>query len=207
VKGMEKAAEVSQKVAQSDEAAKAAKASKKAAQGTEATQGVVKAAESIEKGAGTTSAVQRAEKEAAQQAGAVARVAKGSKVEGVERGVESVANTISLQEIKISQEGICGIRKHLATMDADRANEIMIKRLENIASGKARPTDIDLNFYAHELREMELMKQGIGYSEAHKRALREYGVEYKRGYGSQLYTQEAIEAGDKWYKELAGVKK
>jgi hypothetical protein len=144
--------------------------------------------------------------QAAQQAGA-AGVAKGGKVEGVERGVESVANTISLQEIKISQEGICGIRKHLATMDADRANEIMIKRLENIALGKARPTDIDLNFYAHELREMELMKQGIGYSETHTRALREYGVEYKRGYESQLYTQEAIEAGNKWYKELAGVKK
>jgi hypothetical protein len=82
-------------------------------------------------------------------------------------------------------------------MDFDQANQVMIRRLRDITSGTIKPTNVDLNFYAHELREMELMKRGMKYPEAHARALREYGIEYKEGYEFQLYTQEAIEIGDK----------
>ncbi len=86
---------------------KAAKASKKVAQGTEATQGVAKTAASIEKGAGTASAVQRAEKGAAgaakagkevqpaQQAGEVVEAAKGSNQKKA---------TVKKTEVLLSQE-------------------------------------------------------------------------------------------------------
>ena len=46
------------------------------------------------------------------------------------------------------------------------------------------------------------MKQGMKYPEAHARSLREYGIEYKTGYESKLYTQEAMKEGDAWYKSL-----
>ena len=122
-----------------------------------------------------------------------------AKVEQAEVGkstAQKIFTESSLQEIKISSGGIQNIERHLATMDVDRANQVVIKRLKDIASGTLKPTNVDLNFYAHELREMELMKQGLKYPEAHKRALSEYGIAYKKGYEVQLYTQEAIEAGD-----------
>lgn len=87
-------------------------------------------------------------------------------------------------------------------MDFDQANQVMIRRLRDITSGTIKPSNVDLNFYAHELREMELMKQGMKYPEAHVKALKEYGIEYKKGYEAQLYAQEAMKEGDAWYKSL-----
>ena len=92
-------------------------------------------------------------------------------------------------------------------MDFDRANQVMIKRLEDIVTGTVKPTNVDLNLYAHKLRKMELMKQGMEYSSAHRRALAEYGIEHKRGYESRLYSKEALEAGDKGFKKEVTSKK
>ncbi|MHA7877915.1 MAG: hypothetical protein ACX93T_03280 [Bacteroidota bacterium] len=89
----------------------------------------------------------------------------------VAKVAQRAAHAISLQEIEISEEGVRNIKRHLATMDADLANAVMLKRLEDIASGMRTPTNIDLNFYTHELKEMELIQQGLGYAEAHERAL------------------------------------
>ena len=63
-----------------------------------------------------------------------------------------------LKDIKIGHEDIANIEKHLATMDYDKANEVMIERLKDIASGTEKPTTVDLNFYAHQLRERELIR-------------------------------------------------
>ena len=113
-----------------------------------------------------------------------------------QQGWGKAAKDVSGKQIKISSEGIESIERHLATMDFDQANQVMIKRLKDINSGVVQPTNVDFNFYSHELREMELMKQGMKYPEAHARALRDYGIEYKKGYEAQLYTQEAINLGD-----------
>lgn len=122
------------------------------------------------------------------------KVVRGAEAaEGVGKAVKRAAN----QEIKIASEGIQNIERHLATMDFDQANQVMIKRLKDIASGTLKPTNVDLNFYAHELREMELMKQGMGYTEAHAKALKEYGIAHKKGYKAQLYTKKALREGDK----------
>lgn len=96
---------------------------------------------------------------------------------------------------------------YVATMDFDQANQVMIKRLKDINSGTLKPTHVDLNFYAHELREMELMKQGMKYPEAHAKALQEYGIAHKKGYESRLYTQEAIDKGKAWFENEAKFKK
>lgn len=76
-----------------------------------------------------------------------------------------------------------------------------------IASERLCTPNVDLNFYAHELREMELMKQGVGYTDAHRRALKDYGIEYKKGYEAQLYTKEAYDAGEAWFQNEAKFKK
>ena len=72
----------------------------------------------------------------------------------------------------------------------------MVSRLEKIAKGKMQATVTDLNFYAHELREMELMSKGMSYKVAHVQALKDYGIEYIRGFEKHLYTPEALKAGD-----------
>ena len=48
---------------------------------------------------------------------------------------------------------------------------------------------------------MDLMKKGMKYPEAHAKALKEYGIEYKKGHEFQLYTQEAYDAGQgqEWF--------
>lgn len=74
----------------------------------------------------------------------------------------------------INAKGIKKIKSHLAKMDPDKANEVMIKRLEKIASGELKPTKTDLRFYTHELREQKLMKMGMTYEEAHAQALKDY---------------------------------
>ncbi len=97
----------------------------------------------------------------------------------------------SINDVVINSKGIENIRKHLSRMDADVANEMMVTRLEKIANGELAATTTDLNFYAHELREMSLMDKGLKYQEAHAQALKEYGVT-----SADLYTSEAVKAGD-----------
>ncbi|MDB5172585.1 MAG: type secretion system tube protein Hcp, partial [Phycisphaerales bacterium] len=42
---------------------------------------------------------------------------------------------------------------HLARFGPDATNEASIARLREIAAGRLQPTQYDLNFYSHELRE------------------------------------------------------
>jgi len=57
-------------------------------------------------------------------------------------------------------------------------------------------TEVDLNFYNHELRESQLMKTGKAYEEAHEQTLKEQAM-YHRDYEKKLYTEEALDAGNK----------
>ena len=146
----------------------------------------------------TVSAAQKGKNVAGAGAVDEAAAAGGSTVS---RGTTRLPEVVPLKDIEICHEGIVNIEKHLATMDPDKANEIMIERLKKIASGTKKPTTVDLNFYAHELRERELMQRGMKYPEAHAQALKEYGIEHKRGYETQLYTQESIAIGDEYRRK------
>lgn len=37
----------------------------------------------------------------------------------------------------------------------------------------------------------------MSYEEAHRKALEIHGIKYERGYAKKLYTQEALDAGDR----------
>jgi hypothetical protein len=79
----------------------------------------------------------------------------------------------------------------------------MIQRLRDIADGRLEPTQADLNFYSHELREFVRYRQlgwGTGapadvdarhtlWHNAHTATLEEYGV---RGLSEDLYHPDAI---------------
>jgi hypothetical protein len=51
------------------------------------------------------------------------------------------------------------VERHVARFGPDAANQGMIRRLRDIASGKLQPTQADLNFYSHELREFVRYRQ------------------------------------------------
>jgi len=60
---------------------------------------------------------------------------------------------LSTDRIKITSRGIDFVERHLERFGADPANQAMVQRLRDIASRKIKPTQTDLNFYSHELRE------------------------------------------------------
>ena len=109
---------------------------------------------------------------------------------------EIVLKTKEVNNVKLTHSGITKVRQHLSRMDPDVANDVMVGRLNKIANGEMKATTTDLNFYTHELREMELMSTGLSYEKAHIQALEDYGIKYKRGFEKNLYTPEALKAGD-----------
>ncbi len=60
---------------------------------------------------------------------------------------------LTTKRIKITDRGITYAERHLSRFGPDAANEGMVQRLRDIAAGKLVPTQVDLNFYSHELRE------------------------------------------------------
>jgi hypothetical protein len=65
---------------------------------------------------------------------------------------------LSTAGVQVVAEGIQAVKAHTARFGADEANAIMISRLEEIASGRLSASPQDLNFYTHELRELERYK-------------------------------------------------
>lgn len=53
---------------------------------------------------------------------------------------------------------------------------MMIKRLDQFLENRKKISGADASFYFHELREAELMQQGLTYEEAHQQALKDYEV-------------------------------
>ncbi len=66
---------------------------------------------------------------------------------------------LTTDRLKITNRGIDYAEQHLARFGPDPANQGMVQRLRDIASGKLKPTQTDLNFYSHELRESIRYKQ------------------------------------------------
>lgn len=60
---------------------------------------------------------------------------------------------LTTANIKITTRGIDFVELHVARFGPDAANHGMIQRLRDIAGGRLQPTQADLNFYSHELRE------------------------------------------------------
>lgn len=106
----------------------------------------------------------------------------------------------------ITQAGIDAVKLHIARLDQSDANVIMIQRLEKILAGHGVPTDTDLRYYTHEIRELERFRElGLGddfrpdkesplWNNAHTATLEDFKL---RDDESLLYSKEAISAADK----------
>lgn len=106
----------------------------------------------------------------------------------------------------ITQEGINAVKLHIARLDQSDANDIMIQRLEKILKQQSPPTDTDLRYYTHEIRELERFralglrddfkpdKNSPIWNNAHTATLEDYKL---GDIESLLYTEEAIKAADR----------
>jgi hypothetical protein len=98
---------------------------------------------------------------------------------------------LSTAKIRITPRGIEAVEKHLARFGTDSANEGMLRRLREIAAGKMHPTEVDLNFYSHELREFVRYRRlgatsGSGdnyelWNNTHSATLADYGLTEQPG--------------------------
>jgi len=95
-----------------------------------------------------------------------------------------------IEDTEVTAEGIFKIQQHLGRLDALdwQPNAAMLDRLRNGAQ-----TAQDLNFYAHELHEAELMDKGMDAEEAHLATLKWQRIPYAPGYQADLYAREVIE--------------
>jgi len=93
---------------------------------------------------------------------------------------------LSTGRIRVTDRGINAVERHLGRFGNDEANLVMVDRLRRIASGESEPTQPDLNFYAHELREfVRYRRQGFPtgagddydlWNNAHAATLEDYGL-------------------------------
>lgn len=107
---------------------------------------------------------------------------------------------LSTQNVRVTPSGIERVRQHTSRFGDDVANNYMIQRLEDIAAGRIQPTQTDLNFYIHELREglrfdrLQLRsKTPINpqrvWESIHRPTVAEFGL---RGRKSDFYLPEAL---------------
>lgn len=102
--------------------------------------------------------------------------------------------------VTINYDGIAVVEKHVSRFKHDPANDVMIKRLKDIADGKILHEQVDLNYYTHECREFQRYcnlgwetgePEGFeGYelwNNAHTATLEEYNLK-----ASDLYHPDAI---------------
>ena len=97
---------------------------------------------------------------------------------------------LNTDRIKVTNRGIDYAEQHLSRFGPDGPNQAMVQRLRGIADGKIKPTQADLNFYSHELRESVRYRnlgqrtgQPLGgdaandlWNNAHTATLEDYGL-------------------------------
>lgn len=103
---------------------------------------------------------------------------------------------------KIELTEVEQIELHIERFGPDKANDLMVRRLSEIARGQIVATRFDLQFYAHELRELEryvALGFPVGqppsldsahelWNNAHTATMEEYGVRDER---AELYHPDA----------------
>jgi hypothetical protein len=69
---------------------------------------------------------------------------------------------LSTERIRVTVRGIDAVERHIERFGVDHANQVMVDRLRRIVRGEIDPTQLDRNFYAHELREfVRYRRQGF----------------------------------------------
>ena len=81
-------------------------------------------------------------------------------------------------------------------------NTEMINRARAIERGEIEATEKDKAFLTHELRENDLMNEGMDYDEAHAQSCKEYGITFSEEMEKpgSFYTEKAMED---WERQLS----
>jgi hypothetical protein len=102
---------------------------------------------------------------------------------------------LSTNNVRVTTKGVDKVEKHLSRFEPNEQNMSQLQRLRDIASGKLKATQSDLNNYTHELRESFRYKK-LGYengvpndpneahrlwNNAHTATLEDYGLKEGRG--------------------------
>lgn len=127
---------------------------------------------------------------------------------------------LSTARLQIRTNGIDRVEQHLSRFGDDPQNQAQIQRLRDIAAGRLEPTEADLNFYAHELRESVHYRR-LGYEDqmtgevwqptdsdqaydlwnnAHTAALEDYGLRE----GPGVLYHPSVEGGGSVTRPLGG---
>ena len=94
----------------------------------------------------------------------------------------------------VTEDGLNAVKQHLSGDLADEFNDAMISRLENAYANNTSIDGADLDFYAHEIYESTLMKNGMNYNDAHEAAKAYYNAtEFN------LYHPEVVKANPKLF--------
>lgn len=110
-------------------------------------------------------------------------------------------------KIKFTHKGIDAVEAHILRFGPDVANQYMVNRLRSVANGEIQATQIDRNFYSHELREFVRYrrlgwKTGVPsieesaatlWNNTHTATLEEYNLS---GLREQLYHPKALQLVD-----------
>jgi hypothetical protein len=102
---------------------------------------------------------------------------------------------LSTGRLKVTDRGIDAVERHIGRFGKDEANQVMVDRLRRIARGEIEPTQYDLNYYSHELREyVRYRRQGFPtgagddydlWNNAHAATLEEYGLRELDAHGNR----------------------
>ena len=98
------------------------------------------------------------------------------------------------KEKYVTEKGINTVKQHLSGDLADEYNDAMITRIEQAYNKKLKISGADLDFYAHELYEANMMNKGMSYENAHELAKMYYNaIEFN------LYHPEVIKQNPKLF--------
>jgi RHS repeat-associated protein len=119
------------------------------------------------------------------------------------------------RKVKITHSGVDKVTAHVRRFQYDPGNEYMIDRLRKVADGSTPPTQVDLNYYTHELREgfrykrlgvpsgqepLNADEARIIWNNAHTATLEDYGLR-----DIDLLHPEAIKLSEEYLRRLYGL--
>ena len=126
----------------------------------------------------------------------------GCGVTGNKSGLNSPKNKTSLwgQEKYVTENGLNTVKQHLSGDLADDFNDAMINRLETAYKNNTKIGGADLDFYAHEIYESNMMKNGMSYNNAHEAAKVYYNATEFNFYHSEVIKQNPKLFNNAWFE-------
>ena len=104
------------------------------------------------------------------------------------------------QEKYVTEKGLNTVKQHLSGDFADEFNDAMISRLETAYKNNTKISGADLDFYAHEIYESNMMKNGMNYNNAHRAAKVHYNATEFNFYHPEVIKQNPKLFSNVWFE-------